>query len=76
MGRCFLCVCCVLVRCVWVFAGGVCVKEIVLIAKGVVILALPWRVFSGRLACISPVSRLHLTVSLVSRVSLYRFCYI
>ena len=26
LGRCFLCVCCVLVRCVWVFvfAGGVC----------------------------------------------------
>jgi len=25
LGRCFLCVCCVLVRCVWVFAGCVCV---------------------------------------------------
>jgi len=25
LGRFFLCVCCVLVRCVWVFAGCVCV---------------------------------------------------
>jgi len=25
LGRCFLCVCCVLVRCVWVFAVCVCV---------------------------------------------------
>jgi len=25
LGRCFLCVCCVVVRCVWVFAGCVCV---------------------------------------------------
>ena len=27
LGRFFLCVCCVLVRCVWVFAGCVCVLE-------------------------------------------------
>jgi len=27
LGRFFLCVCCVLVRCVWVFAGCVCVQE-------------------------------------------------
>ena len=34
---------------------------------------LPWRVFLGRPACISPVSRLYLAVSMVSCVSLYRF---
>ena len=27
LGRCFLCVCCVLVRCVWVFAVCVCVLK-------------------------------------------------
>ena len=37
--------------------------------------AIPWRVFLGCPACIciSPIPRLHLTVSLVSRVSLYLF---
>jgi len=40
-----------------------------------VVYALPWRAFLGCPACIciSPVSRQYLTVSLVSRISLYRF---
>ena len=37
---------------------------------------LPWRVFLGYPACIPPVSHLDLTVSLVSRVSLYLSIYI